>query len=216
MKKRSAIVMSPGSIQPIQKGPWVAAAEQIQIAGQALAHMREAKDRMAFEAAWSAFLDATEVFWARLNDDGIRASSRFAPWSGRIAKLRRKDELLCYLSQARHKNQHERTPLEWSEGRIGIGTTGGGIALRSLQIFHSGHYEADYEPTGRGQPELVHEPGGPLLPTITNRGTTFHPPSKHLGTDFDAGEGAPLRAAEAALHFYADVLDKAVAEFPNT
>jgi hypothetical protein len=204
---RKKIELELGAILPVTRGLWVAAAEKLQEADQAVIQMREAQDRMAYEAGWTHLVDCVEQFWVRFFDEGKAQFPDFQPWAGTRIAERKREPLLQYLIQARHQSQHGRICLNWEEGLIQVapGFTG---AIRGFRVFADGTYEIDAVPAYPSVPEptLVHAPGRPLLPVVENkkhRGA-FPPPKEFQGqalTDL-----SPVGVAKVALEYYSATL----------
>ncbi|HEC15960.1 MAG TPA: hypothetical protein ENI99_05215 [Sedimenticola sp.] len=78
--------------------------------------MSGAKDRVTYEREWNEFVDALEEAWNRFYEEGKQLSSKFPPWAGKYIKIRKKDPLLSYLINARHKSQHALLSMDWEQG----------------------------------------------------------------------------------------------------
>lgn len=112
-----------GKVQPSKGGPaptrhtkWQRSQEKISLAKAAAHRMSGAKDRVTYEREWNEFVDALEEAWNRFYEEGKQLSSKFPPWAGKYIKIRKKDPLLSYLINARHKSQHALLSMDWEQG----------------------------------------------------------------------------------------------------
>lgn len=213
---RKQIQLVPGAIAPVSRPLWFSAFEKLDEAEQAIDQMRNASDRIAFEAGWIRFVDSLEESWNRFFDEGKTCFSEFQPWAGAIDAKRKKDEMLSYLYQARHQSQHGRISLRWTEPRMLMAPNFGGL-IRSLKIFPDGSYEIDATNTDpdTSQPDATVEldPGNAELPIIENKRhkQSFNPPTTFNGQPL--AEQSPVAVAERGLMFYRDVLAQAKTKF---
>jgi hypothetical protein len=211
---RQFIQPEQGAITPTIRGLWDAACEKLAEAEIALTEMRNARDRVSYEAAWSQLVDSVEEFWCRFFDEGKVAFTAFQPWAGAIDQERKSDETLQYFYQARHQSQHGRIPMSWEQPQLIIGRGFAG-SMYDLRISGDGSYEAQAESNNlSGRPFLVeHAPGKPILPTIENKRhkQTFLAPSKHNGSPI--ADCSPNAVARLVLDYYRDVLSQAITKF---
>tara|TARA_R110000850_G_scaffold277061_1_gene421961 strand:+ start:4885 stop:5532 length:648 start_codon:yes stop_codon:yes gene_type:complete len=211
---RKPFDLEKGAIRPIKRGLWTAAAEKLSEAETAILSMEKAEHRAGYENAWTRFVDSLEGFWVRFYDEGKAQFSSFQPWAGKVEAVRKSEDLLQYLIQARHQSQHGRIPMDWEQGKLLIAPGFNGH-IKSLQTYADGTYEIDAKPLHDGLPEakVVHSPGKPLLPTIVNKrfNQTFAPPERFDGQVIS--NRSPTGIARTALDFYLDVLKRALEQF---
>jgi hypothetical protein len=140
-----------------------------------------------YEAAWRDFLHAIDRVW---NKTAARCKNE-AKWPRLKSKyegLRKSDPLLKYIVQARNVSEHTISPVvkDWD------------AELKATQITNG--IRLNWKPWDR-----------PLLP-VTNRGTTFLPPKKHLGKPMShymrPGQEEPKIVAECAMYFYLEMLNE--------
>lgn len=211
---RKKIQLVPGAIASVPRSLWFAALEKLHEAEQAIAQMRNAHDRIEYEAGWTRFVDSLEEFWNRFFDEGKTSFPDFQPWAGAIDAQRKKDEVLTYLYQARHQSQHGRISMRWKEPRILIAPNFNGH-IRGLRVFSDGSYEIDATPLHPSLPDatVAHDPGNAELPIIQNKkhNQSFNPPTTFNGQGLV--EQTPVAVAQIGFEFYRDVLSRAIARF---
>jgi hypothetical protein len=214
VKIRGNITPEEGSVFPNQHAPWGREYDKVAEAESGITYMRRAKHRVGYEAGWTRFVDSIEEAWARFYAEGIQNHRKFRGWISKHNKTRQKDELLCYITQARHQSQHGIIALAWSPGSgisVGQGFAG---AMSELKIYSDGSFEAEAQaaPSSPKPFAVYFDPGKATLPTVENKKfkQTFPPPTTHLGKSI-AGIG-PIEASEQTLLFYRAVFDAAKRE----
>jgi len=207
---RRPIDFEPGAIRPVPPDPWATSAHQLEVAADAIDRMDAARQRHAYEMAWSACVDALEQAWVHCYGEAQRRGGRLAPWAGRIVHERRRDPLLRYLIEARHQSQHGGVLLDWNAEQLIIGRGFAG-RLYGLHIHRDRTFDADSMPVTPGAPDLAVTSRGlePRLPTIANRrsGERFEPPRSHRGQDL--AEVTPRVVAMHGLSYCQDTLRRA-------
>lgn len=215
MKIHGRLAPEDGSIFPNQHAPWGRAYEKLAEAESGIVYMQRAKDHIGYEAGWTRFVDSIEEAWARFYSEGIQNHRKFSGWISKFNKTRQNDELLRYITQARHQSQHGVIALAWSPSSgisVGQGFAG---TISELKVYNDGSFDAEAQATPSSPKQFaVHfDPGKAKLPTVENKKfkQTFPPPAEHLGKSI-SGAG-PLDASEQTLAFYRAVFDAAKAEF---
>ena len=101
------------------KTPLGRAKRELRAAMSALEAMRTAATYDEFLTAWQSFLDRLEKVWVKIERECQAFRARFEPWQSAFKRVRDNDELLRYLRQARHADQHSvRLSVEEMAGRI--------------------------------------------------------------------------------------------------
>jgi hypothetical protein len=179
---------------------------ELRAAKKALDEMRAATSLEEYAISWRSFLDRIEKVWKKAERECQPFRNRFEPWQGTFAALRKKDELLRYLFQARNADQHTIQP-----------TTVEMVGLLQLEIPPLGTVELQLDEEKQtlkiiGECRFGIAPcqGYVLLP-IQNQGTTFPPPTEHLGEKLLQND--PFFVAEKGLAFYEDFVVQAEAKF---
>ena len=211
---RKRIQIIKGAIAPISRTLWSAASEKLQEAEDGITQMQNARDRISYEAGWVKFIDSLEVFWSRFNDEGEETSTDFKQWTDELNPSRKKDDLLRYLIQARHQNQHGRIALQWGEPSLLIAPNFNGH-IRGFELVKDGTYEMDSTPLHASQPEatIAYNPGDALLPVVNNKlhKQTFNPPTHHNNKPIQ--DSCPLGVAQIGLDYYKNILALARRQF---
>jgi hypothetical protein len=214
-KFTNIIETEKGGIKPTKVLPFEVATDRLSRAKECVARMERAADRSAYEKAWNEFVDYLEGSWTAFFHDGKSLSSKFQPWAGKYESQRKKDQMLRYLVQSRHKSQHARIELEWEKGKIRLGSEKEGVSLyRNFKIFSDGSNEIEFESGVPGnKPKVVFEPGKAMLPMVENtkHKQTFGPPTVHLGKKI--GSKSPIDAANLAIAYYQMTYEKGKARF---
>jgi hypothetical protein len=167
-----------------------------------------AKSFDEFEEHWREFLRRLERIWNK-SEAHYRRSPKWNGWKGKFEALRREDELLLYLYQARGAEEHSVAELVQHEpGSLAIKAgPSGSVHIRRMQMAGN-----RIELEVLGEPPVIElTPSRVKLLPVTNRGRTYSPPTKHLGVDIDPTR--VIEAAELAIAFYDELLKKADVEF---
>jgi hypothetical protein len=179
---------------------------ELRAAKKALEEMRAAKDLEEFAVAWRSFLDQLEKVWVKVERECQPFRNRCQPWQGVAPSLRRKDELLRYLHQARNADHHSIQP-----------TTQEIIAELQLTIPPLGAVQIHFDKekltltiNGECHSLVTRGPRYLLLP-VTNQGMTFAPPTEHLGQKLPLNDA--VLVAAMGLAFYEDYVAQVEAEF---
>lgn len=157
---------------------------------------------------WYIFLTGAKNIYTAL-ETGAKVSPQSKQWYGAKTRERREDELLQYLYQARHDDEHgleEVTKLDRGGTFIGGGTPGpDGVTEVSVNIRISG---GRIENLANEPVEVIHVPPQAKLATVTPRGTEkFPPPRVHRGRDITGLP--PVGAANLALIYLRGLIDEA-------
>jgi hypothetical protein len=204
---RKRIQLVKGAIAPVSRTLWSAASEKLQEAENGITQMRNAQDRISYEAGWTKLIDALVVFWSRFFDEGEETSTDFKQWTDELNPSRKKDELLRYLIQARHQNQHGRIALQWGEPSLLIAPNFNGH-IRGFELVKDGTYEMDSTPLHASLPEasIAYNPGDALLPVVNNKlhKQIFNPPTHH--NDKPIHNMSPVEVAQIGLDYYRNIL----------
>jgi hypothetical protein len=177
---------------PLRRTKWA-----LQTATRSFADMRDAKEFGEFSHAWQSFLDRLEKIWVKAERECQPHRTRFEPWQVPFKGLRKTDQLLAYLHQARHADQHSIQPTAaHSLGGVDIKIPPKGTVM--LQID-----EANNRLMIVGPHELIRRRGPRVvLLSIENRGVRYDPPTMHLGCKVAENDAALV--AEKGLLFYTD------------
>lgn len=155
--------------------------QRLRLAGQSLAQLEQAPNFQAFEDVWLNFLLHANGVYVQL-EQASKISPQARQWFGLKKRQRKDDEMLQYVHQARHADEHSVEKVAAVEpGYMGIGKAAPGYS--SSMVFNT-------LPDGRlhvrsldGKPVLIEvKPPTIQLRPVTGLGpVVFNPPSSHLG-----------------------------------
>jgi len=179
--------------------------DNLQAMRDSLTILQSIADAQKTRIAWDQFLDGYYRIWQKLLE-GSKDNTKHYAWYGRNVSIRRKDQLLTYVYQARNSVTHGLRELtEHREGHTRFGLPGESVSFGRLP--GGGFYLL---PRGNSGATLrVRGPGLYLVEVVSSEGDRFPVPSCHLGKDmpFDV----PAEAAEAALEYMEKLVDSAAA-----
>jgi hypothetical protein len=168
--------------------------------------MRAAPSLEEYATAWQDFIERLAKLWIKAEKECQPFRARFQPWQGRFKAIRDSDELLRYLHQARHADQHSIQPMTQEV-----------LGQLMLSIPPLGTVEVQLDPE-KGKLKIIGECSfalnqnrGYMLLPIVNRSVTYNPPTEYLGEKLSRND--PLLVAEKGLAFYEDFLRQVEAEF---
>ena len=169
---------------------------ELNAAQHAIERLKKAETYPEIKAAWQDVVSRLEKTWtkAKLECTGCVGEARRL--LDTAAASRSSDELLIYLSQARHADQHSlESGTSWSLGmRIEV-PPGASVTLD----FEKGTAQAQ-----DGDVQVaVAGPVYALIP-VKNRGVTFNPPEQHLGNPVKGTD--PITVAETGFSFYSQLV----------
>jgi len=192
------------NMKPIDK-PW----EQLKKAEAFIQKMSSAKSLDEFEEYWIDFLHQLERSWNKLHSH-LRRSPKYQGWveRGRTGKLRKKDELLSYLKNARGAEEHTIADISKKTlGGMGIRpAVGGSVHIKSM-VIENGKISIDAD-----RPLILEfKPGKLSLLEVENRGRIYSVPQNHLGKAIE--DQNPISLAKLGIAFYKEYFEKAEKHF---
>jgi hypothetical protein len=171
-------------------------------ASQKIAAIRNARTLPEIADHWSGFLTDIQRAYTKL-----RIACREGPskgWCDNVFSLRNTDDLLRYVHQARHADEHGVAKItEEKQGTIGVGPKEGD----SLEVDHAqiGRGQIVTGPKMAANARIIVTPGEVCLVPVRNRGAT------HLGEELSSA--TLLEVAERADRFLRGKLDDANSKF---
>lgn len=191
-------------MQPIDK-PW----EQLRKAESYIEKMTTASSLNEYEEYWKEFLHNLERSWNKLTSH-LKRSPKYQGWieRGKTERLRRQDQLLSYLVNARGAEEHSVADISKQQsGGIGINPAfGNSLHLNKLEI-NNGQIQIDSDQPIR----IDFIPGKVELLSVENRGRTYNIPSQHMGSDIKTND--PVEIAKIGVAFYKAYFEKAESHF---
>jgi len=180
--------------------------QELHAAQLALQGMRAATNLEEFAIWFRGFLDRIEKVWVKAERECQPSLAQFEPWQRVFKKLRRDDQLLMYLRQARNADQHSIQHM--TQELLGQLV----LVIPPLGTVEVQIDETRQQLTVKGECQIAVQRGRSyrLLP-INNRGRVFDPPSQHLGENLPKNDA--LLVAEKGTAFYEDFLAQAEAKF---
>jgi hypothetical protein len=187
-----------------------AARRELDFARQALEGLRQAKsDPGREDFYWKEFIGRLTRFWNKTLS-AVNGDPRFtnSPTVKRVNTARKKDELIQYLMQARHadEHRHEEVTSVMPEGFVNI-SADGRVWARNPKITIGG-VTMDVPPApGFTRKKVSAEL---RLNKARNKDQVYEVPRTHLGQDIALA--SLTTCAELGLAFYESVLGGLVAE----
>ena len=178
---------------------------ELDLASALVLDMSKAESIEVLEGYWKRYLTHLERTWNKAEAHFSR-SPKWSGWHGKYVKLRKQDQLLRYLVQARNTDEHSIDEItEAKRGFTGINGAGPGgrLYLEGISCDKFGRVTLRTpDPfVVTVVPSKVH-----LLP-IKNRGVTYPPPAEHLGLQIDANN--LISMARMGVDFYSEFLSAA-------
>jgi hypothetical protein len=184
----------------------IQAATAVGRAEKALAKLEDAASIADATEAWIDFLSSFSRLYTKL-DAGSKSDDQSVAWFAGIKRLRKDDQLLCYLHHARNSDYHRLEDVTQHEkGGITIGAKGA-LHLRQLGIVNDQVY-ADWSPAAPGEQLVVTLLSSGLVAVpVTDRGKTYAVPTSHLGQPLP--DGNVLTLGRAAMTYAETLLQEA-------
>lgn len=152
---------------------------------------------------WKAYLNYIERIWNKAQSH-FKKSPKWNNWQGKYVQIRRNDELLSYLINARGAEQHTVEEItQQQRGGFGIDPVipGGEVVINNMIFGKRG----DPVRISLGTDAIITTiPAMVKLLPITNRGVTYEVPKKHLGKDIDPRNLNEITIA--GIKFYEDFI----------
>ena len=177
---------------------------ELDAAKEAVQRMRTAATLDDFELNWIIFLRSIERTWNKFFAH-YKKSPKWHSWSGKYSTLRKKDELLAYLENARGAEEHSLQDITGREGgqfQLTIDTR----AVRLGEPINFTCSPSGFEYSGEGVVSASFAPAKVILRQITNRGVPYAPPTTHLGNPIEPTD--VVKIAEHGLSFYQSLLQQ--------
>ena len=158
--------------------------------------MRAAKSLEEYEEGWKEFLGRIERVWTKAANH-FGKSPKWNGWKGGFEPLRRSDQLLSYLVNARGADEHTVADIVGRQpGGIGINAAEGNSLYIERMEINGG--KISIKSPQKIRVDFIPE-RTTLLP-ILNRGRTYPVPTEHLGKPVDPMN--VIAIAEAGVKFY--------------
>lgn len=169
-------------------------------------NIKNSKSLNEIDENWKNYLSQLERVWSK-SQAHFKKSPKWNTWQGRYVKLRRQDELLAYLINARGADEHTVEEITQKQsGGYGFSAAkpGGVVEIKNLRTGPKGeilNLEVGDGVIVSAIPSRIR-----LLP-ITNRGVNYPTPRTHLGKEIDSENLVTI--SEAGVNFYENFLNSA-------
>jgi len=186
----------------MSKDPLKHPKSELKAAQNSLENMRNSKSFEEFEEHWKTYLFCIEKVWNKIERSCMEFGD-FQPWQGQYKKLRKKDELLQYIKQARDTDNHSIQDLSTlKKSRLNMTPLNKGSHTIKHMVVVSGqlqHYEGD-------PMKVEFTPATIKANRVKNNGRWYNPPRSHLGKRL--GGKHPVEIAEHGIFFYTEFMRK--------
>lgn len=162
-----------------------------------------------FEAQWQDVLARIERAWQGV-ETRIASHPNGQNWISKYAKIKKKDQLLNYMKQARNSEWHVVSSSVNSDILLSLTNKAGGhIPIKSIRPeFKEGVLTIHLESDDKGlELDVKAIPGQARLSRIQNRGTWYDPPKTHL--DIPISDLHPVAVGVLCVKFYEDCFNEA-------
>ncbi|MEQ3694019.1 MAG: hypothetical protein ABNH16_03765 [Thalassolituus sp.] len=191
-------------MQPIDK-PW----EQLRRAESYIEKMTTASSVEEYEEYWKEFLHNLERSWNKLTSH-LKRSPKYQGWveRGKTEKLRRQDQLLSYLVNARGAEEHSVAEISKQQsGGIRINPVfGNSLKINKVGVINGQIYIDSDQPI-----KIDFIPDKVVLMSVENRGRTYDVPSEHIGNKLIKND--PVEIAKLGVAFYKTYFENAEVHF---
>ena len=170
--------------------------QELDRAKNSVTHMASAQTLGAFEEHWKEFLRRLERSWNKLNALH-KSDPRWNAWQSPYVHMRRTDQLISYLVNARGADEHSVQEITAAEGTsVTINpATGSGMHIERMVFTRNSIHVQSKQPV-----KITFSPAKIRLLPVVNRGQTYPVPTEHKGDSLDPSNITAL--AEAGLAFY--------------
>jgi hypothetical protein len=164
--------------------------------------MGEASTPKQMDSLWSDFLIGSQRVFSKV---AAASSGKSAAWFGKIKKERSEDELLAYVHQARHADEHGLEKVAHAVGgKLAVKHDGSGKPLILKQLIIG--KEGELENVEAENAVVDFKAADAALIPVKNRGQVYAPPTRHLDQPWT--DNTAQAVAKATLAY----MDKMISE----
>jgi hypothetical protein len=185
------------------------ATQDLAIAKSEIEKMAKTTDFSEFQESWENYLLRLERSWESVNR-GMKVVPGFEKFNRPYAQLRKKDQLLVFLKQARNAEMHSETlTVNTSVALTVKDRSGRGFMVNSVSSqLENGVLSINFDsPDLFWDVEVTPEPTDPRLSRIKNRSKWYNPPKMHLKVHI--GNIHPVHIAKLGYTFYSAYIKEA-------
>ena len=188
-----------------------AAKDRLRIAETKVTAMRAANDISLLAGLWEEFLTVQQQVFLRLRKAFEQGPAR--AWWSNVDIERRADEMLQYVMQARHANEHNIDNVTKAEPSHLLirPKEGNQLTFKHFIAYNTGQVSMvsmDREAAAKTVISFV--PANIVLAQVHDRNNYYDPPTSHLGQPIEA---TPIRVAELTISYLANKMTEAQANF---
>ncbi|WP_312582984.1 hypothetical protein [Atlantibacter hermannii] len=177
-------------------------------ASKCIERMKTSENYADYDEAWTDYLTRIENIFSRIEAASSPIKEKYLGFISPIKNLRKKDELLVYLKQARNNVHHGIAETSKSiPASFSISAKDRPVHIKGYGFDRQGNLYID----STGPLNVKFNPERVEVTACTNRNVTFHPPQQHKGQPILTKD--PLEIALIGLKFYADLIDEASKKF---
>lgn len=182
----------------MDKAHFVRAEEHIAACSEKAAAIAAERDFARSGRLWSEFLVEHHRWFTRMQQAFSKGPS--SAWFGKLKAKRSTNELLVYMQQARHADEHGLDRVaEKASGQLMIGRPGTTTNIRSLRLLENGRVVVDGSQDG-GPLDVELVPPHLQLMKVENRGVTYGIPRDSNGHKMTA-----VTASAACVDFMCEM-----------
>lgn len=204
------------------------AKDRLRLAKSAVENLRSCKTYQEFFDQWYVFLTSSKNIYTVL-EQGSKSTPQSRQWFGKVKSLRKSDQLLQYLFEARNDEEHGLgESLRLQPARTTIGVAGAGASndimlnggpFRNVRVtnfnkavqFEGGVPEGVTVHSLDSKPvKILRTPASTVLVEVNARGNRkYAPPTSHMTKE--VLDKSPLGVATLAISYYEILLKEAEA-----
>lgn len=185
------------------------AKSRLRVAEKALSELKDCSEYEVFCDTWYTFLVAAKNVYTVL-EQGAKISPQSRQWFGNVKQIRRDDELLQYLFEARNDDEHGlENSTQHVPGSLSIGVAREGYS-RSMKFSGSiGMGGALNIESLDGKPVLIEEtlPHVRLINVLARGNRSIPPPTTHRGSLLP--DYSPVNVAELGFIYLTELVAEA-------
>lgn len=202
------------------------AQRRLRVAQESAAALPDAENHRDFADKWYVFLHAAKGIYTTL-EQGAKSTPQARQWFGKVNQIRKDDELLRYISEARNDDEHgieEQTQAIPGASVLGISRPGENRVLRDQ--FGNTFFNIDGAAWEVGDgamplskmPRITALDGKPVInayrparivlkPVMDRSYRQYDPPRSHMGKDLQSDTA--LEVAELAIRYLSGLVVEA-------
>lgn len=185
------------------------ALKEISAAKKCIEFMENSKNHDEYEGHWRDFLTHIDKSFNKLLCATKPVKGKFSSYFSKNMMLRKADEMLVYLLQARNSDFHSTQDIaQLSPAHTTFGAMPGVSSLFVKKMVINNGFLEHYE----GDPLMVSfHPNTTRVVAVENQGQRYNPPSMHLGEHLSNNH--PTTLAKLGVTFYENWINESSSQF---